>query len=470
VYRGRKLVIGSESISISVPPSLRQEPTTLLATVQAAGAEASTWAFSVGLPANAARIIISPANYDHCFLLLEHPSSPPTAFHYKPGSLGQEGELDLVLQRHAVAGATDARYHLVVSEARIRSWRAQADPRVEWFHVELTSACNLKCSFCPSKDLRRPRSSLSLEDARKIFTKIAEYGNHYDDTIGYASMQRMLYLHILGEPLLHPHFFEIVHLAREFGHAPALFTNASLLDARRIEAIFDADIAHITLSVNAIASDGYKASGAPGTMEDQEQRIVALLRRRASCSGRQPHVDIQFMTAAGRMASGDGLLRRREEFWRLYGHWLAKVREIEAGAVHTVASAAPDWTAVADPLTPREDPSLRFPLASGVELVVKSCCSFGNAILPEGMRVVPTKQGCCPFGSPFRQMAIYSDGSVSFCSLDAENSVQLGNLLEQSVDEIWSGERMRAIRREMSVGRVTEPLCQRCLGTVVRAL
>ena len=64
-------------------------------------------------------------------------------------------------------------------------------------------------------------------------------------------------------------------------------------------------------------------------------------------------------------------------------------------------------------------------------------------------------------------MAVYVDGGVSFCNLDHENETNLGSLLEQSVDEIWAGPRMRRIRREMTAQKVSERVCQRCLGSLV---
>lgn len=470
MHEGRTIVVGSEPVAVALPPALRNEPTRLVATVRSArGDAAGQWEFAVGTPAAGARLLLSPAHLDHAFLILDHAASPPTAFRQEAGSLDGGGALQLDLERHGAAGTTDARYRLLVDDARARAWKAEADPRIEWFHVELTSYCNLRCPFCPSRHLRRRRTFLSPEDARVIFGKIAAYARRYDDTAGYAALQRMVYLHVMGEPLLHPRFVECVRAARDAGLLPALFTNATLLNDARVEAIFEAGVAHVTLSVNAATPEGYAALGAPVTLEEEERRIAALLRRRARENGTRPHVDLQFMTAAERDVAGDGLLMTREQAWSLYAHWLQVVRGIDGEAGVTVARAPHDPGAVLDPLSSRDDPSLRLPLASGVDFVIKSGCSFGNAVLPEGLNVVPSSRGWCRFGSPFRQMAICSDGTVSFCNLDAENSVNLGNLLQQSIDDIWSGERMRTIRREMLAGRLVEPLCQRCLGTVVRA-
>jgi radical SAM protein with 4Fe4S-binding SPASM domain len=83
--------------------------------------------------------------------------------------------------------------------------------------------------------------------------------------------------------------------------------------------------------------------------------------------------------------------------------------------------------------------------------------------------VHPTEQGRCPYYNPLRQMAVFVDGSVSFCNLDHENSVNIGSLLMDDVHTLWASQRMQRIREAMLHNRLSEPLCQRCMGTVTLA-
>ena len=54
------------------------------------------------------------------------------------------------------------------------------------------------------------------------------------------------------------------------------------------------------------------------------------------------------------------------------------------------------------------------------------------------------------------------DGDVVPCCLDHEGDVPLGNLMEQSLEEILAGPRARALVRGFSEGRPSEELCRRC--------
>lgn len=56
-------------------------------------------------------------------------------------------------------------------------------------YLEITTCCNLSCSFCPGT--KRPAAFLSPEDFRTLAAKLRPYGQY-------------LYLHVMGEPLLHP--------------------------------------------------------------------------------------------------------------------------------------------------------------------------------------------------------------------------------------------------------------------------
>ena len=60
------------------------------------------------------------------------------------------------------------------------------------------------------------------------------------------------------------------------------------------------------------------------------------------------------------------------------------------------------------------------------------------------------------------QAAVLCDGTVVPCCLDHEGDIPLGNLLEQSLEEILSAPRAAALLRGFSDGKPSEELCRRC--------
>lgn len=473
----RILVLGREAVRITSPPLQTPRPSRLVASLRAPGEARVLMAWEFLLPASLreARLVLSPQYLDEGFVTLDEDGQPPTAVRCdvfdRPGPDARE--FDLVLTRESDREHEEHRYRLRCSDDRASSrWAPDAVAPIQWFYVELTTHCNLTCPFCPSKDLERPRASMPLELARRVFGDIADYWKRHDSTYEYTVIDRMVFLHIMGEPLLHPQFVECVAAARDAGLEPALFTNATLLNADRIGKVLESGIRHITLSINAVNQEGYTDLGAYDSYQRQERRVADLLRERSRRGARAVHVDIQYIAKLDHTVSGIGLLDTREQFWKLYRRWYLLARSIDAQYDSGPGRPRPflPMAALTDPLAAAGDnPTRRFPLAPGIDLVVKVGCSFGNQTLPAGMTVVPTATGRCPFDNPFRQMGIFVDGSVTFCNLDHGNTVNLGNLRDQTIEEIWSGPRLTEIRRAMLQGRLTEPLCQRCLGSVVRA-
>ena len=64
-------------------------------------------------------------------------------------------------------------------------------------YIEITNVCNLKCKFCP--ETNRKKEFIKLEDFENIINKIKKYTN-------------LVYLHVKGEPLLHPDLKEILNI------------------------------------------------------------------------------------------------------------------------------------------------------------------------------------------------------------------------------------------------------------------
>jgi sulfatase maturation enzyme AslB (radical SAM superfamily) len=80
--------------------------------------------------------------------------------------------------------------------------------------TELTSACQLRCSYCP-----RPRVSHHLPF--QLFKKIVDEASSYG--------KRSFSLHLFGEPLLYPRIIESIRYLKRKGHVVILTTNGILL-------------------------------------------------------------------------------------------------------------------------------------------------------------------------------------------------------------------------------------------------
>ena len=86
--------------------------------------------------------------------------------------------------------------------------------RFKRIYIEITSSCNLKCSFC-QETLRSPHF-MSVDEFAHTLQQIRPYTNY-------------IYLHVKGEPLLHPQLDEILALCRKAGVTVNLTTNGTLL-------------------------------------------------------------------------------------------------------------------------------------------------------------------------------------------------------------------------------------------------
>ncbi len=87
--------------------------------------------------------------------------------------------------------------------------------------LELTYRCNLDCFFCYN-DREKVGTALSLQQYEVLLNDL-------------ASMQTMFLMLTGGEPMIHPHFFEIGRMARDLGFVVRIRTNGHSLNRRIAE-------------------------------------------------------------------------------------------------------------------------------------------------------------------------------------------------------------------------------------------
>lgn len=77
-----------------------------------------------------------------------------------------------------------------------------------------------------------------------------------------------------------------------------------------------------------------------------------------------------------------------------------------------------------------------------------------------GMR--NNEPGAC--NKPFKQIAIEHDGRVILCSLDVRHKIQIGNIMEQTIEDIWNGPAMTLYREGQSAQHIRNlELCKDCI-------
>lgn len=86
--------------------------------------------------------------------------------------------------------------------------------RFKRIYVEITSSCNLHCSFC--QETRRPPSFMSVEQFSRCMEQIKPYTD-------------FIYLHVKGEPLLHPQLESILSICQDYEMTVNITTNGTLL-------------------------------------------------------------------------------------------------------------------------------------------------------------------------------------------------------------------------------------------------
>ena len=106
--------------------------------------------------------------------------------------------------------------------------------------LEPTNACNLNCSFCLIKNMRRQLTYMDLSLAKDILQQ------------AYANGVREVGFYVLGEPLLHPRLPEIVKVAHQLGYEYIyITTNGELATREKVSQLAENGLNSIKFSINA---------------------------------------------------------------------------------------------------------------------------------------------------------------------------------------------------------------------------
>ena len=103
-------------------------------------------------------------------------------------------------------------------------------------YLEITNICNLNCSFC-HKTIRK-----------KKFISVSEFRRAAEEI---RPLTKYLYLHVMGEPLLHPELDKLLLIARELDFLVTITTNGTLLPQKEDILLSSGAIRKISISLHS---------------------------------------------------------------------------------------------------------------------------------------------------------------------------------------------------------------------------
>jgi organic radical activating enzyme len=277
--------------------------------------------------------------------------------------------------------------------------------RFKRIYIEVTNCCNLQCSYCPKSS--RPKEFMAPEAFESILTRIKGY-------------TRYIYLHVLGEPTLHPQLAELLELSHNHHFKVNLTTNGTLLRQTREILLASPALRQINISLH---NEGQ--SDLTG-VSDYLRTVLSFID---SAREKTIFINLRLWDAGKTEAPPD----KDREILRLLAEKFA-LPESFGDLLH---------------------PGRSLTLAPGIFLSRERQFTWPREGLPE-----ITRRGSCK--GLRDHIAILVDGTVVPCCLDGEGNIGLGNIHQHQLDQILAGAGAIRMRIGFRNQQLVEPLCRRC--------
>lgn len=261
-------------------------------------------------------------------------------------------------------------------------------------NVEPTNHCNQRCRLCPRLGFTRPLGFMPMA----LFARIA------DECAGHDTA---LWLHFLGEPLLHREVGAMIRHAKRAGvRRVGLSTNGVSLRGAIADELLASGLDRLECSMDAGDRAGYRAARGRDHFERVVANVQAFLARKRERGLDAPVTSIQFM----------------------------RTPELEAELPALVDAWRPH-------LGPRDFVMTIEPTP------------FGDAIDVDPHAPAGSRPPCRWL---FESLMILQDGTVTMCGADWDAHAPLGRLDTASIAEIWRGAEAERRRRAHLAGRFDE--------------
>lgn len=264
-------------------------------------------------------------------------------------------------------------------------------PSAAW--IEPTNVCNLKCIMCPNSVIKQEKPGFMSLD---LYKKIINKGKNFFNTV---------VLCLAGEPFLHKDLPEMVRFAKENGVNPIISTNATVMTKEMSRAVLEAGLSWINFSFDGCSKEIYEKVRVGANFEKTLNNIIDFLKIKKELNAKtEVEIQVLVMDKEGKKDFEKNIESFKKNFGKL------PLNNIQVRQPST-------WGGVLHGTNKYEYKKLEK---------IYSPCSY-----------------------LWSSMHFLWDGAVVACTTDFWGKNALGKFPEQSIEEIWNGEKFQKFRKAM---------------------
>ena len=267
-------------------------------------------------------------------------------------------------------------------------------------YVEITNICNLKCKFCP--ETSRRLQFMTIENFEEIVKRICKFTN-------------IICLHVKGEPLLHNNLEDILKTLEKYNLKANITTNGILLKDKlliieKTKAVRQINISLHSSTQNELLSKQYLKDIFESV--EKMQNVIVSYRLWNLKTIKENDINNEIIQEISNYYNIENLKEQlsKNEFFK-----------------------------IRDNIFINQDTEFIWPNIENKSIIEKGRC-------------LALKE----------QIAILVDGTVVPCCLDNNGDIFLGNILEETLEEILSKHKTIEIKKNFENQVITCKLCKTC--------
>jgi MoaA/NifB/PqqE/SkfB family radical SAM enzyme len=304
--------------------------------------------------------------------------------------------------------------------------------------------------------MTRPKGFMSTKLAKNVINQLNK-----------MKFKGSLITSLMGEPLLHPQFEEIIQYSINSGIKTNVITNFLLVPKKiTIDKLLNAGIDTLCLSYQTPDKDTFKTRQVRKSFNDYSKKLIEILLFSVNNKIMTHRIEVHLLQSIYNYLNVEiindyslietSIMKICDDLYSESS--ISCNKEFEKSAIARAIRNFKRGNQYQD--------TYEIKIGPNIYVELKRANTWANCLLPDGCEVGAKEKGHCGFFNS--SLGILWDGRCTVCCQDFDGSIYVGDIKSSSIKDILDDKALKNMREMENMGQLVNEYCQICKGTIKR--